>query len=403
MNLPKWAGRTLSVSVYTLRVYWFRCLSLLCLSGIALLLWPPAPPATAVIPTVFVASPIPATPLADRQLRARRVSLSLDDILLEEALDRLRLAGQVNILISDLAAEAMRDEAMRVRLSLSEARLDDALALMLFAREDALTAKFEDRLIIISAADEGLPPLATRVYDIRDLEISADEAAEALGSALDPELGAHGFIDGERGRLIARLSLRGHRSLAAIIDGLRRGGALTFPADEPAVEISPRAHQALRHRLRSRRFQRLELRRPLLAAADALAAAGELPVLLSPGLDPEAYQTRLILDDISLERSLDLLVRQHGLEWRIVRGAVVLMSSEEAFARQRFVLDLIPVGELLGDGLDQQELVELVINAVGDERWELPASIDAVGACLLVRQTPEVHARIRELLAGLRD
>ena len=47
-------------------------------------------------------------------------------------------------------------------------------------------------------------------------------------------------------------------------------------------------------------------------------------------------------------------------------------------------------------------MVDLVRTLVGAESWEVPgASIAISHHMLIVRQTPEMHAKIRELLSGL--
>jgi hypothetical protein len=65
------------------------------------------------------------------------------------------------------------------------------------------------------------------------------------------------------------------------------------------------------------------------------------------------------------------------------------------------VRDDLDVEETEGSYLDPEQLETIVVNAIGEEFWDDPASIEIGRGRLIVNQTPQVHARIAALLAEL--
>jgi hypothetical protein len=135
----------------------------------------------------------------------------------------------------------------------------------------------------------------------------------------------------------------------------------------------------------------------------------------------------LELDDVSVATAMRLLQSTAKVRF-LYEGGIVFVTTPEDAAQRSLEIRIYDVAELLyhapdfpgprmdlhpgkpevsateteTPSRDANEMVELVRTLVGIETWEVPgASIAVSHHMLIVRQTPEVHAKIHEILAGL--
>ena len=116
-------------------------------------------------------------------------------------------------------------------------------------------------------------------------------------------------------------------------------------------------------------------------------------------------KVRLIYEDGIIFITTPEDAAQRSLEIRIYDVAELLYHAPD-FPGPR--MDLNPgkpevsVAETETPSRDGSEMVDLVRTLVGAASWEVPGTSIALSHhMLIVRQTPEMHAKIRELLSGL--
>lgn len=161
-----------------------------------------------------------------------------------------------------------------------------------------------------------------------------------------------------------------------------------------------------------------------------------LNITVSPQVDQEQTTVSLRLKDIPLEDAMKLILEQTKLAMVFQNETLLITPPEEA--RGQYDLEIYDVQDLLskipdfpgetieirgnnggagggggsfsfdteeeqeGTVLDPDKLTEIVTNSVGEDKWDEPASIEAHRGQLIVNQTREIHAGVREVLRNLR-
>lgn len=163
-----------------------------------------------------------------------------------------------------------------------------------------------------------------------------------------------------------------------------------------------------------------------------------LNITVSPQVDQEEVTVSLRLREIPLEDALKIILENTGLAMVFRDETLMITPPEEA--RGEYILEIYEVGDLLnrtpdfpgdtiriasdqgssssGSGagsfsfdseeetegyvLEPDQLEEIVTNAVGEDNWDDPASIEIHKGQIIVNQTREMHAQIREVLRNLR-
>lgn len=127
----------------------------------------------------------------------------------------------------------------------------------------------------------------------------------------------------------------------------------------------------------------------LLAKLDAALAATK--TVAEPATTLELYDVRTLLS-VPPDRAAPLLV--------VAADAAGYQTGAGAPAGGAFSFDAGKEEEE-GSALDSDKLVEVLTNAVGEEQWDEPRSIESHRGLLIVRQTALGHVRIRKTLDAL--
>lgn len=150
-----------------------------------------------------------------------------------------------------------------------------------------------------------------------------------------------------------------------------------------------------------------------------------LNIVISPKVGDKGDGITFVAKDISVKGALSLMLRPRGLAFRVRDGVLLLTTKEEL--DQDVVMELYDIRDLLHNPRDfpggeftledgfappgaepeppaEFPIVELVKGHTGGKSWdENPrASISLQNGILVVRQTREVHAQVRRMLAKLR-
>lgn len=161
---------------------------------------------------------------------------------------------------------------------------------------------------------------------------------------------------------------------------------------------------------------------PLTDVVNRIKDDHELPILLDlAALADEAIGSDTLvtisLRGVSLESGLNIMLRDHGLIWT-VSDEVLIITPQSAAARH-MQARVYPVRDLVltEDGkLAFDELTELLTKTIAPDSWEespvegkapqkrggVIAVSNAAGA-LVIRQLPQTHAKIEEMLFELRQ
>jgi type II secretory pathway component GspD/PulD (secretin) len=165
-----------------------------------------------------------------------------------------------------------------------------------------------------------------------------------------------------------------------------------------------------------------------------------LNITVSPAVDQEEVTVSLRLRDIPLEDALKIILEQTQLAMAFKNETLMITPPDEA--RGEYDLEIYDVQDLLsripdfpgdrirlaGDNggggggggggagsfsfdtaeedegvvLDPDQLETIITNAVGEDNWDDPASIEIHKGQIIVNQTRELHAQVREVLKNLR-
>lgn len=103
-----------------------------------------------------------------RRLRSRRVSVSLDDVPLIEAIELFGELTGLNLVVSPAAREAVEDHDSRVDLKLRDVRAESLLSLMLDSHRE-LVYGIRHGVMQIALDEELMPRPVLHIYPVDDL------------------------------------------------------------------------------------------------------------------------------------------------------------------------------------------------------------------------------------------
>ena len=113
---------------------------------------------------------------------------------------------------------------------------------------------------------------------------------------------------------------------------------------------------------------------------------------------------------ISVRSTLNLVLRDLGLTWVLRDGALVITSQEDV--ESTLLVEVFDVGDLVRPippgkaDVNADQLIDLITATVAPQSWDTvggPGTIAAFRGGLVISQTREVCAQIRDLLAQYRE
>ncbi|MEE8104237.1 MAG: hypothetical protein V3T86_01735 [Planctomycetota bacterium] len=205
--------------------------------------------------------------------------------------------------------------------------------------------------------------------------------------------------------------------------------------DRTSDEIDPRTQQILNN-LRGQRLRDINWQSGEITFQNAIAyirsVTGENFVLSQKVKEEKAeLEVELQVDNVSVARVLNFITEPHEMAWKVERGVVMILDKEEALAKPvlRFydVKDLVAkIQDFPGQEInlvpskyqppeeeepeepvspfEVDQLIEVIQLTVDPPSWDTieGASIEPKNNVLVIRTTPEVHAKIGALLSDLR-
>jgi type II secretory pathway component GspD/PulD (secretin) len=108
---------------------------------------------------------------AIRKLETQKVTVNFEDVKLPEAIDFLRDASGLNLVLLPKAME--KDGDSRIRLTVKELSLKSILRLLLSSR--GLTATYRDGAIVILPREDLQDSTTMRMFDVRALQVKIQD------------------------------------------------------------------------------------------------------------------------------------------------------------------------------------------------------------------------------------
>jgi len=119
---------------------------------------------------------------------------------------------------------------------------------------------------------------------------------------------------------------------------------------------------------------------------------------------PKDLPITIELSNLPAEAVLDVLLRQHDLDYRLHSGALIVTTAEVAAFLTK--VRTYPVADLVGHDYELlDELVETVNLAIAPDAWSDnggPGQITTFDRTLVITQTDKIHREIQQLLRQLR-
>ncbi|MBL4843957.1 MAG: hypothetical protein JKY65_00405 [Planctomycetes bacterium] len=335
-----------------------------------------------------------------KRLHSQNISLNFDGTPFSEGIDFLRDITQLNFVVTRDAQELVEDESVEISLRLKNISLVNAINLIL-ASNESLAYRIQEGVIVIHTFDELPEDLVLEVYVVRD--IVAGETRQAGGFALDADalielletcgLGDEGSLEYQRGTLIVRKSAASHPKIRKLLAYLR--GAEQAEAQEPAWI---KTYQDL---LASRKVTLNFAETPLSDVVSFLQDITGLNITIGSGVNAEETIVSIRLREVLLEDALRLILEQADLGMSYRNQTLLIEQRYSDAVCGAFTLEILDVRDLRG-WLEPDTIVELVTNAVGEDLWDDPASIQMHRGQLILQQTANGRAAVKTVLAKLR-
>lgn len=255
-----------------------------------------------------------------------------------------------------------------------------------------------------------------------------------------PEIPRHGLGRPRSARADALARLAARTNPAAGETSGAPPATTGFPLPSRAVRSAP-PRTSLRRALRETSVAGFAVtdEESLAAVLAPVQVATGLPIVVHPSAENAAFDAGVTFDlrlpnPIAVERLLDLVVELAGNDvvWTVRHGVALVTTRERAPERMALAVHDVRVLvaprrdwisprldrlQLLGDADDgeafgavgearrpyePEQIVDLVVENIEPASWdEEGASIQVVNGLLFVRNTPDVHARVRRFLAAL--
>ena len=327
------------------------------------------------------------------RLASRKITVDFDATPFPECLDRLRLKTGLNFALTADARQVIEEDPFLVDLRLDQASARDVLELVLL-HNDSLTYSLGEGVVRIRSTSDPAGPLRVEAYEVSDL-VAAPLAGEQLIELIESLLrdDGEGAVEVVEGTMMVRKGRAAHELIRRLLRYLREGSGAPV---QPGVPAWATPHEAA---LEREVDLDLSSGASVHSALSVLREATGAPIVLPANLDLAEVRVQLQLRQVSARRALNEVLGQADLGWSYDHG--VLLVSPRHLSPRRYVLQVYDVADLLGETFPDQ-LEAVVINAVGEDDWDEPATISTFGRLLVVDQTAEVHQRLRDVLGRMR-
>ncbi|GAA4425080.1 hypothetical protein [Bremerella cremea] len=390
------------------------------------------------------------------ELVTAQVELDFAKPPLSQAIDEVARQTKIPIEIHE---QSLTDHGLSLDtpVTLKQPKLSAASALRLLLRPEHLSYTITpDHVKVFGIEVEGHHRLIPKFYNLSSLvpdpKRDFNSLRHVIVDTIQPErwsdLGGPQTIDQHPGGMFVYAPVAEQQLVAALLDVLRQVKSLKDDAYATAsLPVSPSSQQQteLEKRLESTRISINAERLPLAEVVQQISAESQIPIeidtleLQNMGLTRNVA-VNLQLKNFSVRHILNMLTRQHHLEWTCDRDVVIISSPEDIEANLQ--TRVYPIRDLIWHGLaprdielltlittaaakqednplailacpsmpfipDTEYVVDAIHKFVAPESWDElggPGSlrIYAEADCLVVSQTAEVHAEVASFLQYLR-
>jgi hypothetical protein len=332
-------------------------------------------------------------------LDSQEISVNFDETPFEDCVDFMRQITGLNYALTAEAQDVIDGECVTVSLRLTNVSAKNALHLIL-ASHDSLGYRLDEGLVLILAdTDRWAQELILEVYDVGDI-VSGRTRAQG-GFQMEPDyligvlerlLEEHeeGSVEISGETLILRKAAAAHQRTRALLAYLR--GQRRVEPERPAwvEDIEARLDAPI---------DLLFQDNTLSEVVGFLQDVTSVNIAVSGDVDPEDITISLRLRNIPTRDALQIILDQADLGRRYRNETLVICTRD--MARGALYLRILDTSDL-ELWLEPDQLVELVMNAVGVDTWDDPAWIGGHHRQLIVNQTGSVHEAIDDVLAKLR-
>lgn len=339
------------------------------------------------------------------KLESQTISLNFDQTPFNEALDFLRDLTRLNFVVSVDARDLIEEESVEVSLRLKDISLINAVKLILAAHEE-LTFRVKEGVIWIETTDAE-PELTLEAYAVEDIvsgrlqgkggaSLDADALVELIETLHESDHGSLEYTSGEEGQkgtLLVRRSEAEQAQIRKLLSYLRTLELEATPSEPKWI-----AHYRAALAKRSVTLNFVET--PLSDVVDFLQDITGLNLTIASGVDSDQIEVTIRLREVRLEDALAILLEQTDLSRSYVNETLLIHDPCD-LSHARYTLEILDVRDLT-TWLDADSLVELVLNGVGEDAWDDPASVEVHRGQLILRQTAAQREQVREVLAKLR-
>ena len=373
----------------------------------------------------FISGRTESVRAAEAKLDAK-VELDATDLPLRKVINLLAASADVNILCDNAGLkEAGVSESTPVTRMLKGVKLRSALKIVLEPLK--LGYVFDRDVLKITSREraDGQPIVAA--YPVSDL-LGTEDAYDELGNLRNlimvSVVGEKAWIDSAENvpkihfnpvtkTLVVRHTRAMHGELTAFLDLLRKTKPVdaTKPGTMPYLSDEERRITDALQKPISVQFEQA----PLKQVLEHIAKDRGLNIVLSEAGLQEVSATPTLpmsisLADVRLSSTLDLLLEPLQLGY-VIKNEVLQITSRQRAEGEEIVV-AYPVPDMIwrenDPSGDLSSLCDMLMSMVDPNSWEIkgaPATVrvHSPTRSLVVRQTRANHARIRELLATVRN
>lgn len=422
-----------------------------------------AAPELTIVPDEQIAKKIERREANTAKMQAKNVTLEMKNVPLTEFARQLSQQTEIPISID---RNSLRDCGMTVnaQVSVQVESVSPITAIQTIQADYPLTWKHDEEGITITTSDDRNSELQTEVYSLQDfakedpnsVQRFADLITENLSDMSWEEMGGRGVLRIYEDSLVVNQADEVHQEIAFFLSTVRK--VKGFTNDHYLVQSLPVTPYTARKDDIRRHLETVELaiefkKAPLGEALKELSTSGQI----SFQIDERSFRDNNRSIDMpvsiaegqrTLRKTLDAFADSNDLQWNYLCGDQdILITTPDSNCHWEEV-QLYPVRDLLWHGLflesaeerqalekmtrwqgspwkdasylqplqtpgvsqlpDYRGLDEIIRSTIRPDSWESLGGAGYIQAvesidCLLIRQMPEVHAEIAELLHQLRQ
>ena len=341
-----------------------------------------------------------------------RVDLVFDGVTLEEFAKTVSKRVKMTVWIDDNALfEVGLGRDTRITVNLKGVTLRTGLSIVLKSVGLAWDYDYRESCLVISTAAQLETDLSSQVYQVHG-NVSREALSENIQGAIDvhgwENVGGYGVLTStiSNGFVISQTA-EIHRKIRKTFGEFLRPvdpGAANVPKEEWAAVIAALSSKTTLDVVDIRLTDLLEQ----LGDEHQLKIIIDQASLDEAGLDGASITISANFKELSWATVLKLLLGEHGLTYTMDPDGEVLTITTLEQAEADAIPILYKVDDLDPNNLDYDILVKTITSNIGPDSWEAVGGSGVIDVLpkrgvITISQTPQVHFKIAQLLADLRQ